>query len=224
MSCSDIEKCLEYRFSDISLLEDAISYHRSFKGLSARHMKFEKLEFLGDRVLGLCVASILYEDFTKENEANFATRLANVASTKSLINVAKKHDLLKYFALRKQEKIHKSSSIADMMEAMLAAVFLDGGFENAKKVVAKLFGDEIHAASNIVKDNKTKLQEYSQRHKYGLPVYEVISEVGPQHNLSFSIRVSVNGMEALGKGHSKRAAEQDAARKLLLEIENEQKV
>ncbi len=224
MNCSDIEKCLGYNFSNISILEDAISYHRSFRGLREKHTKFEKLEFLGDRVLGLCVASILYEDFKNEDESKFATRLANVVSTASLISIAKKHKLLQYFALRKKEKIHKASSIADMMEAMLAAVFLDGGFESAKNVVVRLFGDEIHSATNIVKDNKTKLQEYSQKYQYGLPKYDLVSTSGLQHNLSFLIRVSVNGMNALGKGRNKREAEQEAARKLLLEIKSDKKM
>ena len=218
---NELEKILEYKFQNENLLRDAITHPSVFRYSRKVHMVFERMEFLGDRVLGLCIATLLYKHLKGEDEKDFATRLAYTASTASLIKIANKTGLLQHFQLPEEEKQSGASSIADMVEATLASVYLDGGLDAALKVVQHLFGEELYQKYNKEKDPKSALQEYSQKFGFGLPVYTVVESHGLQHNLSFTMEVQVNGAIGRGTGKNKREAEQNAAKELLKKVKYE---
>lgn len=219
MNLVNIEKILGYEFADSQILIKALTHPSMHRKSKKIHMTFEKLEFLGDRVLGLCLSTILYKKYTNEDEAIFAIRLAHLASTSSLVDVAKSSKLINEFYLPHDEIEHGASSVADMVEATLAAVFLDGGLDAAINVVNKLFGKKLSQDINREKDAKSKLQEYSQGINVGLPIYSVQNINGPQHDITFTIKVEVGKLSAVGIGKNKKMAEQDAAKNLLLEID-----
>ena len=215
---SDIEDILGYAFENSRLLHDALTHPSRFRHSHKVHRTFERLEFLGDRVLGLCIATLLFEHLKGEDEKDFATRLAYSASTASLIKLANRTGLIKYFGLTEEEKQSGASSIADMVEATLAAIYLDSNFETTLGVVQRLFGKELYTQHTKDKDSKSALQEYSQKFGFGLPVYTVVESHGLQHNLSFTVEVQVNGTVGRGEGKNKREAEQNAAKALLARV------
>lgn len=219
MNLANIEKILGYTFNDSQILTKALTHPSMHRKSKKIHMTFEKLEFLGDRVLGLSLSAILYNKYPKEDEATMAIRLAHLASTSSLVDVAKSSKLIHEFYLPHEEIEHGASSVADMIEATLAAVFLDGGLDPAIKVVNRLFGKKICQDVNKEKDCKSKLQEYSQGVGEGLPIYTVQNINGPQHDITFTIKAEVGKISATGIGKNKKMAEQDAAKNLLMEID-----
>lgn len=217
----ELENILGYEFENIDLLFAATTHPSVFRRSRRVHLAFERLEFLGDRVLGLCIATLLYSHLKGEDEGDFATRIAYLASTASLIKMAHKTGILKHFGLSKDEKNTNASSIADMVEATLAAVYLDSNFETALRVIQKLFGDELYQTQVKKKDPKSALQEYSQKLGYGLPIYNVVDSQGLQHNLTFKVKVQVKDEIGYGTGKNKREAEQEAARELLKKVQDE---
>lgn len=224
MNCKQVEKIIGYAFCNPKLLENAITHPGLFRHPGRVRSTFEKLEFLGDRVLGLCLAAILYKHFRGETEGNLATRIAHLASTVSLIQVAKNTGLIDHFGLAKDDVRNEASSIADMVESLLAAVFLDSNLETAMQVVKRVFGNMINQDVNKRKDSKSSLQEYSQKNKLGLPVYMFIEQDGDQRSAVFKIKVSVGNNSEIGIGKNKKEAEQHAAEKLLLELNNGKKM
>ena len=216
----ELENLLRYKFKNPELLRDAITHPSVCRRSRKVHLTFERLEFVGDRVLGLCIATLLYEHLKGEDEGAFATRLAYLASTASLIKVAHQTGLLDYFKLSSDEKASDASSIADMVEATLAAIYLDSNFETTLKVVQQLFGNELYKKCMKAKDSKSALQEYSQKFGFGLPVYKVMNTQGLQHNLTFEVQVQVNDKFGRGTGKNKREAEQEAAKDLLKKVNN----
>lgn len=221
MSVSNIERIIGYEFNDHDILFAAVVDKSSGRYSKQNRIKFEKLEFLGDRVLGLCLSTLLYKNLQKETEKNYAVRIAHLASTVSLIDIAKKTGLVKHFNLPLAEIESSASSIADTVEAILAAVYLDGGLDNALSVTQTLFGKDFLRPINKQKDYKSRLQEYAQKYGYGLPVYKVESETGLAHEVIFTVSATVNEVSAFGSGKNKKNAEQDAAMHLLKELKNE---
>lgn len=217
MNIEKTEEILGYSFRNKSLLMTAIS-HPSIRYTKEKSLHFEKLEFLGDRVLGFCIALLMYKNLEKESEVDFAIRLANLASTESLIDIAYKNDLVKCFEIALGKSLtsrQHNSAIADVLEAIFAAIYLDGGLDSVLTVVSKFILPKLTLPNAKKKDCKSKLQEYSQRIACGLPEYTVLEMIGPSHNPIFVIQVKVGNRTSVGKGHSKKEAEQEAAEKLL---------
>lgn len=218
-----LQDIIGYRFRNTDTVSFAISHPGLRRSDKSFTRKFEKLEFLGDRVLGLSLSDILYHRFSDETEGDLAIRMATLAGTEFLISLSKKTKLIECFEIPKDFFISNnknSSSIADMFEAVLGAVFLDSDFETAKEVVFNLWKNDIDKVIYKTKDTKTRLQEIVQSKTYQLPVYRLIKSVGQAHDPIFEVEVMACGKTAIGQGNSKRNAEHVAAEKMLLILEN----
>ncbi|AMW35127.1 ribonuclease III [Haematospirillum jordaniae] len=211
---------LDHTFRDESLLELAMT-HRS-RGLSRGHNAGtnERLEFLGDRVLGLVVADMLYHRFPAENEGALARRHAALVRREALADVASRLNLGDFLILAKGDEDlggrTNPALLADACEAVIGAIYLDGGFDAASGFIRRFWIPLMDKVTEPPKDPKTGLQEWAQKRGLPLPVYETVAADGPDHNPSFTIRVMVQGVPPeVASGPSKRIAAQMAARILL---------
>jgi ribonuclease-3 len=211
---------LGYRFNDLDLLEQALT-HRS-----ADKQHNERLEYLGDAVLGMCIAEVLYRKFPKQPEGKLTRMRSNLVKGHTLSEIARELSLGQFIRLGSGEMKsggHRRDSIlADAVEALLGAIYLDSGLSAAGAAIDRLFSSRIAKLDpNIqIKDNKTQLQEYLQSRQIELPNYEVISISGKDHAQTFEVRCRVDTLDlsetALGK--SRRIAEQEAAKTILEKI------
>jgi ribonuclease-3 len=198
--------------------------HRSFANENGTLPNNERLEFLGDAVLGLSVATRLYSQYPSRPESDISKMRASIVSRYGLADIAREINLGPHILLGKGELVtggrDKDSILADTTEALLGAIYLQLGFETARDVVLRLFEEKIDAASasNIHRDWKTNLQERAAELKYPMPVYDATS-TGPEHDLTFSATVTVNGIVlGTGAGPSKKFAEQASARVAFLAL------
>lgn len=202
---------LNYVFIDEGLLGLALTQ----SGVDASKNN-ERLEFIGDRVLGLAVAAMLYKMFPDETEGELARRHSVLVSADTLANVAKKIELDKHIRHGHLTGGRLKHIMADAMEAVLGAIYLDGGYEVAQSVIADIWTELAAATVDVPKDPKTALQEFVQHNDNGkLPVYEYMKPVGASHTPLFTVRVSAMGKSAKGRGSSKKAASLAAADELL---------
>lgn len=202
---------INYDFNDIGLLELALTQ----SGANSAQNN-ERLEFIGDRVLGLSVASLLYEMYPDETEGELARRHAMLVSTETLGNVARSLGLDKQIRHGHMTAGRIQHILANAMEAVLGAIYLDGGFDAACNVIIEIWRDLAAMDAVAPKDPKTRLQEFVQKNEPGtLPVYEYMETVGASHNPVFSVRVSAMGHSAIGNGTSKKGASIAAAEELL---------
>ena len=202
---------LNYVFIDEGLLELALTQ----SGVDASKNN-ERLEFVGDRVLGLAVAELLYKMFPDESEGELARRHSVLVSADTLANVAKKIELDKHVRHGHLTGGRLKHIMADAMEAVLGAIYLDGGYEVAQSVITDIWTELAAATVDVPKDPKTALQEFVQHNDNGkLPAYEYMNPVGASHTPLFTVRVSAMGKSAEGQGSSKKAASLAAADELL---------
>jgi len=211
---SILEKIIKYNFKQKSILEKAVT-HKSFNN----NINNEKLEFLGDRVLGLTISERLLEKYPEEKEGVIDKKFANLVNKKTCSLIAKKINLKKFIFLgSSHRKLDRSSDkiISDCLEAIVGAIYLDGGLKCAKKFI-HYFWEEYLLKSNITLiDSKTKLQEFSLKKFKVLPKYIFSKKTGPQHRPLFKTEVQIpNSKKVIGIGSSKKNAQQDAADKLL---------
>jgi ribonuclease III len=217
METERIAQALGYPFRKPALLRQALT-HRSHSVPNN-----ERLEFLGDSVLNFVVARKLYDHFPKLSEGELSRLRANLVNQTSLFEVADKLQLGDAILLGEGELksggFRRPSILADALEALFGAVFLDGGFEAAEKTIGALFAEKISALDPlaVAKDAKTKLQEWLQGRKIALPTYTVVETLGEAHDQTFLVECSVPklNLKAVGKGPSRRAAEQIAAAEVL---------
>jgi ribonuclease-3 len=208
-------QAIGHDFRDPSLIETALT-HPGAAAHSSGPNRFERLEFLGDRVLGLIVADMLLRRFPSESEGALARRLADLAKQETLVTVACQIGIDKTLRLAKGESRDRSGPLADACEAVLGAIYLDGGIEPAARLIRACWGPLMEQSPAPPRDAKTALQEWAQGRGRPLPVYTIADRAGPDHEPAFVVRVSVDGFEpADGRGGSKRAAEQAAAAALL---------
>ena len=232
-SLEELEGRLAHSFRDRSLLERAVT-HRSWaheqtgpgEGELARSLHNEALEFVGDSVLGLVVADRLFRDYENLTEGDLSRMKHRLVSTETLARAAARLDLGRYVRVgRGEEKTggrRKQAMLADLFEAVLAAVYLDGGFEAARKFVGRALGEEFEGAtpeSAAASDYKTMLQERVQAVFRVTPAYEMIETEGPPHDRTFHVEVRWDEVSIRGTGPSIKSAEMDAARRALEEIE-----
>lgn len=207
-------KQLGYTFSDRNLLELALTQ----SGADSVHNN-ERLEFIGDRVLGLSVADLLYHMFPNENEGELARRHAMLVSTVTLGNVARKLGLDKLVRHGHMTAGRTQHMLANTIEAIFGAIYLDGGFDTACGVINSIWHDIAAASVVAPKDPKTALQELVQQSDSGnLPVYEYLESSGASHSPVFNVRVSAMGRHAHGSGSSKKSASIAAAAALLKKL------
>ncbi|BAX60242.1 ribonuclease III [Burkholderia stabilis] len=220
MPLSQLESRLRYEFRNAELLRQALT-HRSH---SATHN--ERLEFLGDSVLNCAVAALLFQRFIKLDEGDLSRVRANLVKQQSLYEIAQALNISDGLRLGEGELrsggFRRPSILADAFEAIIGAVFLDGGFEAAQGVIKRLYIpilDHIDPRT-LGKDAKTLLQEYLQGHKIALPTYTVVATHGAAHNQQFEVECTVPKLDVKvsGSGASRRAAEQAAAKKALDEV------
>ncbi|OXI34201.1 ribonuclease III [Burkholderia sp. AU16741] len=220
MPSSQLESRLRYEFRNAELLRQALT-HRSH---SATHN--ERLEFLGDSVLNCAVAALLFQRFGKLDEGDLSRVRANLVKQQSLYEIAQALNISDGLRLGEGELrsggFRRPSILADAFEAIIGAVFLDGGFEAAQGVIKRLYIpilDHIDPRT-LGKDAKTLLQEYLQGHKIALPTYTVVATHGAAHNQQFEVECTVPKLDVkvAGSGASRRAAEQAAAKKALDEV------
>jgi ribonuclease-3 len=204
-------------FDDITLLDIAFTHSSYINEVHSAQDDNERLEFLGDSVLGLCISHILYEKFPDRHEGELARMKSILVSEASLSIIAAALSLADYLLLGRGEENsggrQKPAILADATEALLGAYYLDSGFEAAKALVLRLFADKIEAlASGSGKDFKSIIQEYAQKRGIELPHYEIVKTEGPEHARHFHISCGLDG-ETFGpfEGHTKKEAEQRVA-------------
>lgn len=210
-----LEKALGYGFADKALLTLALT-HPSM--LSPKNN--QRLEFLGDAVLEYCISEMLYSRYTEASEGELTARRAALVCEETLSRLAEGLSLGGYLRMGRGELAtggrEKPAILADAMEAVIAAVCLDGGIDAAKALVGQLFQDDEALASHKGRDLKGELQAMTQAQGLGLPEYTVTAEEGPAHDRQYTVEVVIAGKRAAtGEGGSKKAAEQDAARQTL---------
>lgn len=214
-----LEGALGHVFADKALLQAALT-HSSLREKGANN---ERLEFLGDRVLGLVVAEMLYGLFPDENEGALAKRLTALVQRGALVSVANDLNLAAHLRLSAGEQkaggLRKETILGDAVEALIGAVHLDAGFAAARKVVRAKWEKMLTRQSKPPEDPKTRLQEWAQQRGLPLPVYAVLAKAGAEHSPEFEIELKVEGQgRVTAKAANKRGAEKEAARKMLKKI------
>ena len=219
MKIEDIEKNLKIKFKDRNLLIQSLT-HKSYN----KNNNNEKLEFLGDRVLGFIIAKKLLELYPNEKEGILDKKLA------SMVNKKKCHEVCKFLQLNKVIKTSTSTKInnnienkiiSDACEAIIGAIFLDQGIKIAEKVILFLWSTDLKNSVKTEIDAKTRLQEYSLKEFKILPIYKLLDSKGPNHKPIFKIQVKIkNSKPEFGIGSSKKIAEQNAANKLIRKIDS----
>ena len=210
----DLEIIIKYSFKNKTLLNRALT-HKSFN--SDRNN--EKLEFLGDRVLGLIISKKLLDKYPNEKEGIIDKKFANLVNKKTCVDIAKRLNLRKYLYLGSSHKnlersVDKIQS--DCLEAIVGAIYLDGGLKSSEKFIFNFWEKYIDQSVITLIDSKTKLQEYSLKKYKKLPKYTFFKKTGPQHNPLFKTEVEIpESKKIIGIGTSKKNAQQNAAAKLI---------
>ncbi len=215
-----LEARLGHVFTRRALLEEALSHVSASPAQATRKLNYQRLEFLGDRVLGLCVSDMLFRAYPEAEEGALSRRLADLVRKEACADVAALWELGPHLRLGAGEAhagARKNKTIlADACEAVIGAVYLDGGLEAAHALVERAFGPRMRAAPRPVRDAKTALQEWAQGQGAPPPTYAETGRSGPDHAPRFIITVTVKGhTPASGEGQAKRGAEQAAAEAFL---------
>lgn len=219
--CRNLEAALGHTFAKPERLDQALTHSSA---VDDRTRSNERLEFLGDRVLGLAVAEILYARYEAEAEGELGYRFTGLVRREALARVARELGLGDHIRLSDGERdtggAEKDGVLANACEAVIAAIYLDGGFDAATAFVARHWTALLDEAQEPQKDSKTTLQEWAQAAGRALPVYRVVGRDGPDHAPVFTLEVTLAGeAPARGEGGTKRAAEQAAAAAMLARVE-----
>ena len=219
-SFSALEKTIGYQFADAILLRRALT-HSSLSGGENPVKDLERLEFLGDRVLGLLTAELLWRTYPDYDEGDMAPRLNALVRKETCAKAALHFGMDKYILMSEWEESaggrKKKAILGDVMEALLGALYIDGGLAAARGVYDQYWKPNLEDLSKLHKDPKTALQEWSQQIKLGTPKYEVLKAEGPAHAPAFKIEVCIKSKKpAVGEGRSKREAQMAAARAFLV--------
>lgn len=217
---STLEQRIGVRFADRALLIQALT-HVSACPQAQRSDSYQRLEFLGDRVLGLVVAELLYAKFPKAAEGELSRRLAELVRRETCAEVAQEWDVAPFLRLGDGEAqsggAQKAAILGDVCRSIIGAVFLDAGFDAATKLVRDSFGPRVGQSQPALRDPKSALQEWAQGRGLATPVYRLEDQTGPDHAPHFVMSAVVESFEpAQGEGPSKRAAEQAAAEAFLV--------
>ena len=208
-----LQKKINIKFKSINYLKKAIT-HKSYDSLN----NYEKLEFLGDRVLGLVISKKLIELYPDQKEGVLDKRLASLVNKNRCLEVAKNIGLEKFILIGNKSNKSKIENkiLSDCIEALIGAIYYDKGFEASEKFILNMWKSFINSSDVSIVDSKTKLQEYSLKKFKSLPIYKLVSSSGPKHKPNFVISVKLKDTKFYeGKGESKKKAEQNAAKKLL---------
>jgi ribonuclease III len=215
----ELEERIGHSFAQASLLDVALTHISALSGKS-RAGSYQRLEFLGDHVLGLVISDMLFRAFPAADEGELSRRLADLVRRETCADVARSVDLGAAIKLGASDASaggrRRLAILADVCEALIGAVFLDGGYAAAAAMIERLWGERMRAPARPLRDPKTVLQEWAQARGLPTPSYREVARTGPHHDPEFRISVALPALEpAEGIGRSKRAAEQAAAAALL---------
>lgn len=213
-----VEENLKYTFKDSSFLRMALTHPSALP--AGQGVDFERLEFLGDRVLGLVIASWLFEEFPHESEGGLAKWFAGLVQKETLVAIAEAINLDKSMVMKHEKSSSQEKRLetllADGCEALIGALYLDGGLDIARAFIQHFWKDHFQNIQSLPHDPKSMLQEWGQARGKSHPVYKTLSSSGPAHAPCFVVEVRVDDFEPVqGEGTSKRLAEKDAAKNLL---------
>ncbi len=217
---NELKKRLGHDFADENLLIVALTHASALDPSESVAGSYQRLEFLGDRVLGLAVATMLHRHFPSADEGELARRFNHMVKRETCAEIAIELSIGEVMRIGQSEAQtggrKKTALLADICEAVIAAIYLDGGFDVAENFVRRLWEPRMLSWSGPLRDAKTTLQEWAQSKGLPTPRYDVISRDGPDHAPSFIVGVTVQGLaQGKGKGGSKRIAEQSAAEVVL---------
>ncbi len=210
---NNLQKKISIKFKNLNYLKKSIT-HKSYDPLN----NYEKLEFLGDRILGFVISKKLIELYPYEKEGVLDKKLASLVNKNQCLEVAKIIGLEKFILVGNKSAKTKVENkiIADSIEALIGAIYYDKGFEVSEKFILNMWKNFINLSEETIIDSKTKLQEYSLKKFKSLPIYKLVSSSGPKHKPKFTISVRLKDTKLYeGSGDSKKKAEQNAAKKLL---------
>jgi ribonuclease III len=218
-----LEERIGYQFADKALLERALTHISALAGGAARGNSYQRLEFLGDHVLGLAISDMLYRAFPKANEGELSRRLADLVRKETCAEVARAMDLGPALKLGNSESHAggrlRVTILADACEALVGAVYSDGGYQAAEKLIEKFWKERMLTPLRPLRDPKTMLQEWAQARGLPTPAYWELARTGPHHDPEFRVAVVLpDRPPAEGLGSSKRAAEQAAAAAMLTRV------
>ncbi len=216
---SELEKKIKVNFKDKDLLLKSLT-HKSFN----KESNYEKMEFLGDRVLGLIISKKLIEIYPNEKEGILDKKFASLVNKKTCLEIANKIELQKYVLTlntKSKKNLIEDKVLADSLEALMGSIYLEKGFNSVEKVILNLWSDHIKNSIITQIDAKTKLQEFSLKKFKKLPSYKLISNTGPRHKPLFKVGVKLIDTKLyIAEGKSKKDAEQNAAILCLKNIKN----
>jgi ribonuclease-3 len=215
-----LEAKIGYRFKDAGLIERALTHISAVKGPRNPVASYQRLEFLGDHVLGIVISDMLFHAFPRANEGELSRRLADLVRKETCAEVARAIDLGAAVKLGGSEAQgggrRRTTILGDVCEALIGAVFLDGGYAAANEVIERLWRDRMLTPARPLRDSKTVLQEWAQGRGLPTPTYREVARRGPHHDPEFHVAVELpDHKPAEGFGRSKRAAEQAAAAAML---------
>lgn len=221
----DVARHLAHRFADPGLLRQALTHRSLTQGRNRGLASNERLEFVGDRVLGLVIAEWLVERFPGEREGGLGRRLAHLVNQETLAAIAARIGLGEALIVPASEAAtgvrRRATVLADACEALIGALYLDGGLATARDFIRTHWADEVEAVAVAPRDPKTALQEWAQGRGLALPAYRTVSSEGPSHRPRFTVAVTVGEASAEATGVTKREAEKAAAAALLARLEAE---
>jgi ribonuclease III len=223
-----LEETIGYHFNNRSLLLESLSHPslKQYASNSKPSVNYERLELLGDAVLGFIITEIIYKNFTEYDEGKLAKIRSNLVCKDMLCRVAARINLAQFIIMTEGEEStggrHNPNNIENAMEALIAAIYLDSNLETTQKVIKSLWQEFLNSKELSVTDAKTALQEWTQRHGFGSPLYRVVEKTGPAHLPNFIVSVTVGKYEQEAEGHAIKAAEKLAAKKMLNYITSKQ--
>ena len=210
---ANLQKKINVKFKNLNYLKKSIT-HKSYDVIN----NYEKLEFLGDRILGFVISKKLIELYPNQKEGILDKKLSSLVNKNKCLEVAKIIGLEKFILVGNKNAKTKIENkiIADSIEALIGAIYYDKGFEISEKFILRMWKKFINLSNETIVDPKTKLQEYSLKKFKSLPIYKLVSSLGPKHKPKFIVSVRLNDTKLYeGSGDSKKKAEQNAAKKLL---------
>jgi ribonuclease-3 len=220
-SAKDFAERIGYEFKNSTLLDQALTHISALTGARNRGASYQRLEFLGDHVLGLVISDMLFASFPRADEGELSRRLAELVRREACADVARSIGLGAVIRLGASEEHaggrHRTAILADVCEALIGAVFLDGGYAGAAELITRLWEARMRAPVRPLRDAKTVLQEWAQGRGLPTPCYREVERKGPDHDPEFRVMVELpHRTPAEGLGRSKRAAEQAAAAAMLM--------
>lgn len=218
-SLNKLQSLLGHQFKNISLLRQALAHRSVFLA----DLSYERLEFLGDRVLGLVLAKHLFLEFVNDDQGKLTKRFHAQAQQSRLYEIARKIELQHYIIAEKGKKLETQASImADVVESVIAALYLDSGLEVAERFILTYWNWQGDVPKDVLFNPKSALQEWSEAQGLGLPSYELMQKTGPDHQAHFTTKVTIEGFQpSTGSGASKKLSEQDAARQFMNLLSNQ---